>query len=317
MEYLRNSKEIGARLQKLFGGQGRKVAIVGFVGSNALKHLPEDISGLEVVCWPKAGATHPDGIRQLLGIEGVSVSFCDNLHQKIYWREGTGLIVGSANLSENGLGDGGLHEFAVYCADRSFDIDRVLNELSRKPVSESELSKLTCDHWKLICRTKRQSGEGIYFTDYLGTGDTNAWKIVTASEELPKAKVNAAVKAATGTVDWNTVNEVYSDKFETQKFVLQVETDGKGRVKKANANWMYAELIVDVDGTPCIVQRNKLNRNKKPPFKLDNDFKKYVMTAFNTARISKSGENQLDKKNGDATPLIHALRLLYGNATGQ
>jgi hypothetical protein len=78
MLYLRNSSEIKQQLTQLFSEEGEKWAVVGFVGYNAIDHLPAHVKNLSIVCWPKAGGTNPDGVRRLIdnGILSTFVIIC-------------------------------------------------------------------------------------------------------------------------------------------------------------------------------------------------------------------------------------------------
>jgi hypothetical protein len=83
------------------------------------------------------------------------VFFVSNLHAKVYWAEGRGCIVGSANLSQNGLGEGGLHEVAVQLPPRSFDLNGFLRKLKRTPVT-----KAVIDAFDERCRLFRGRNHG-------------------------------------------------------------------------------------------------------------------------------------------------------------
>jgi hypothetical protein len=199
MRYLRNSQEIKKQLATLFSEAGKKCAVVGFVGYNALDHLPSCVSDLSVVCWPKAGGTNPDGVRRLID-HGISVYFCDRLHHKIYWRQDAGLIIGSANLSENALGDAGLHEFGVYCDDKEFDIGQVLEALSYAPVTPEAHTKLDIEH-AAQARQKDESGDSTSyaistFPESINTKHPKKWKLgsvdVSAQPNEGRDEVNEA-----------------------------------------------------------------------------------------------------------------------------
>src|SRR5688572_18776610 len=86
----------------------RRVFCVAFVGADCLDFI-ENARGLTVYCWPQPGGTSSDGINRLLG-KGAKVRFMDKLHSKVYWTEGVGCLIASANLSRSALGDGGLVE---------------------------------------------------------------------------------------------------------------------------------------------------------------------------------------------------------------
>jgi hypothetical protein len=56
--------------------------------------------------------------------------------------EDKGAIVTSANLSNNALGSGSLKEIGVRLAPGRLDIDRILESVEARPLTESDLEKL-------------------------------------------------------------------------------------------------------------------------------------------------------------------------------
>ncbi len=142
---LYNQSDIYREIQRLFNYPTvRRVAISAFVGKDAESYLPIP-AGLTLVCWPKAGGTNPHTLRKLIK-KSVDVWFADRLHMKIYWAEGRGCIITSANLSKNALGVGGLKELGVLLNPDEVDIDKVLSSLGKRPVNESEMKKLDREH---------------------------------------------------------------------------------------------------------------------------------------------------------------------------
>lgn len=286
MRYLRNSAEIRGRLLQLFSGPGRKWAVVGFVGYNAVDHLPKDVSNLNVICWPKAGGTNPDGVRRLID-NGVGVYFCKRLHQKIYWRENAGLIVGSANLSDNALGEDGLHEFAVYCDDNHFDINQVLSSLKYDAVTTEALARLDVEHTAYarnapVDHHRHSARRPRTFISAATVRHRKPWKIVTWTELRENSDhIQEVVRAQFGTDAWANDNDVQSDSFEKGDFVLQVKTNDEGIIERANARWLLVDTVAGRRGSRAIVQVKKLDNRTPPPFELDSAFKKNFKRAFN------------------------------------
>jgi hypothetical protein len=131
---LYTSKEVRKQIVELFSdATKRRVAISAYVGDGAEAYLPRP-AGLHLVCSPTPGGTNPGTIRFLMS-RGVKAEFVDFLHMKVYWCEGRGVVVASANLSTNALGAGGLKEFGVRMDAQEVDIDRVLRGLKRVDAS--------------------------------------------------------------------------------------------------------------------------------------------------------------------------------------
>jgi hypothetical protein len=139
-----------------------RIIAVGFVGANPLEWLPSP-EGIELYCWPRAGATHPDGIDKLLAAN-VNVHFVDRLHTKIYWGRNTGTVIGSANLSHSALHDGGLIEAGVLLGPGDRAIRQFLLSLKGSAIGEDDsrfskvLEKLREDDIQLRQRNPESRG---------------------------------------------------------------------------------------------------------------------------------------------------------------
>lgn len=286
MNYLHNSEEIKNKLTELFSVKGEKFAVVGFVGRNALDYLPSNISELSVVCWPKAGGTNPDGIRRLMD-KGIKVYFCDRLHHKVYWTKNVGLIIGSANFSDNALGDSGLHEFGVYCDDNTFDIKKILDTLDYKLVTQEAISNLDIKHTAQY-RTHNLSGDNtlhaelIKFPQAYEISYPKKWKIVDWSEHrLNDNFIQTEVKVNFHTVKWTNDNDVESQNFEPGDLVLQIHTDNNGNINRANGCWLIVDHLIKLPkGEGVIVQVTPTDKSLIP-FDIDSEFKKNFKKVFN------------------------------------
>lgn len=314
MHYLRNSLEIKQKLQSLFSGSGEKWAIVGFVGYNALDHLPRGVDNLSVICWPKAGGTNPDGVRRLID-NGVSVYFCDRLHQKIYWKNRTGLIIGSANLSDNALGENGLHEFAVYCEDNDFDINQITSGLDYLRATPEALAKLDVEHAALARREKGplngKFSSAPSFLESLKTRCPKQWKLVTWSElREDSSQIQTEVKTHFGKESWINDNDVDSGAFEIGDFVLQLKINDEGIIERANARWLLVDHIVGKRNNRTIIQVHKLDNRTPPPFKIDSAFQKNLKKAFNDM---ENWDNIHDKNYSVRAAFINAIRSQYND----
>jgi hypothetical protein len=183
---------------------GRRYAIVAFVGRDALDFVHEP-KGLIVYCWPNVAATNPDGIKGLIG-KGAKVYFVDRLHMKLFWSERGGAVVGSCNLTQNGLGDGAssLREMAYFTPDASqVQVDQVLKAVraSRREVTGTELAAYRKkynaaaarrDEWK----SGKQEPKGGTFTEYMRQSLKGDQRLITTwwrdyEEKMPGAIVKA------------------------------------------------------------------------------------------------------------------------------
>lgn len=283
MNYLRTSSEIRESIADLFAGPELKWAIVGFVGYGALDQLPADIENLSVICWPKAGATHPDGVRRLIQA-GVEVFFCDRLHSKIYWASNRGLIVGSANLSRNALASN-QHEFAVYIEGGAFDITQVLSRLKYKKVSDASLAALDVAHVAVHTREPDLDDEqqpASTFVESRRMAMPRHWKLVAWSERrVNSTTLRNVVSEQTGTATWINDNDVEREVYQAGDFVLQVQVDENGRMQRANCKWLRVDLVAKLETGLAIVQLKPLAEGPPPPFAIDSKFKKSLKFLLN------------------------------------
>jgi hypothetical protein len=150
-EVLEDSSEIHSKIKWLFSEETsnlRRVILVAFVGARADQLLP-DVKGVQIYCWPQIGATHPLGLEKLED-RGAVIYLADNLHTKLYWVEGRGAVITSANLSDNALKYGRQHEMGVYLEDSGAvnieDIIDELEELGYDPLTSQELDRLKSKH---------------------------------------------------------------------------------------------------------------------------------------------------------------------------
>lgn len=145
VKVLYTSRQVRSAITDLFSfGRRRRVAITAFVGEGAGAFLPNP-EGIELICWPQPGGTNPSAIRDVMA-SGVRVRFADGLHMKIYWAEGKGAVVTSANLSANALGAGNLREAGVLLPASTVDVDRLIGSIHPRPVSGAELHRLDKAH---------------------------------------------------------------------------------------------------------------------------------------------------------------------------
>lgn len=194
------NKSIRAAVQKIMRSNAeRKLAIVAFVGAGADRYIIGDADNakdLQVICWDKAGCTSPETIRTLKG-KGVQVGFVHDLHMKLYWGKGRGAVIGSANLSDNGLGDGGLHELAVWVPDSAVDIKTILAGLKEirwlTPKRLQDLFERTAEFRRRNegrdifdkADSRKQKGAGFSFGEWLVSRQP-AWKFFVYDKPFKK-----------------------------------------------------------------------------------------------------------------------------------
>ncbi len=111
---LQDSKAVREKVKAILAAPGRKVAIVAFVGEDAEIYLGPKKMASRFTVGPRAGGTNPRAIRNLINKHDCKVHFVDRLHMKIFWSQKAGCVIGSANLTNNALGEYGLFEAGVF-----------------------------------------------------------------------------------------------------------------------------------------------------------------------------------------------------------
>ena len=202
IKVLRNSSEIRKAVWQLFSApKTRRVALVAYVGAHAQEYLPYP-AGIDLICWDKEGSTDPDAIRTLRSLK-VNVSFARNLHMKVFWAEGRGVIIGSANLSDNGLSDNGLHEAAVLLPANSVDIKGLQARVNAKSVTPLILQDFDTrtlqyrsrnagkDAYPTIKRQSKRKPTVTTFANWYESEDQKFWRIFLYGEYFEGLTVEA------------------------------------------------------------------------------------------------------------------------------
>lgn len=287
---LHNSREIREGVWRLFSAPNvRRVALVAYVGADAKYYLPYP-AGTELICWDKEGSTDPDAIR-VLRSHGVKVSFSKNLHMKVFWAEGRGVIIGSANLSNNGLSDKGLHEIGVMLPAYSVDISKLKAQVNAKPVTPLSLQNL--DRRTLQYRS-RNAGKDAYpkvngrpkrrvvvanFASWYKTQARKFWRIFPYAEYLRGLTVDAKQKLQAW--GYKTCKDYWmgaKNHVNPHEWLLGVDTNKNGQ----GVCWSCADFIVPVRRDDkefyerrwplFAVQIRPIGKYGSPPFKVDAAF---------------------------------------------
>lgn len=288
LKILYNSRLLRKEIINLFSVQNRRrVAIVAFVGDGAESYLPKP-RGLHLICWPKAGGTNPNAIRQLIK-RGVKVSFADSLHMKVYWAEGRGAIITSANLSTNALGSGDLKEVGVLLSDEDIDIDHLISSLKLRNPSKKELSDLDRLHDLFYVKNPpvRKKRQVPTFKTWYQSIAPRLWKLGWADEDGAFSRAAKEIaKQDYGLSPYWFVACKKND-FRKEDWVLTFMLRNNAATELA---WMFVDYIVPVakndkraysPGYPFqAVQVGKPNRYPIPPFGIDKAFRKALSKAI-------------------------------------
>lgn len=310
-KYLETSQEIRDSIRDLFIGDEEKYAVVAFIGKNATNYLPNS-KNLTVICWPKAGGTNPNGIRKLLD-KGIRVQFCDNLHSKIFWCKSKGIIITSANLSDNALGENGLIEYGVRINDSHYDFNKsVLNNLHKniRDVTNKELDLLDINHNKYYRKNPIEltnKTKNINFAEWYKGEHKQKWKVIWYSEESKSdEQTKNEVYQKYHVKDWINDNDADSKSFNEGDIVFQFKMhEEEGKIKRINGKWLYVDMTTT---TNKIIQIDEIETISLP-FLIDKSFMKSFKKAFNKLEWNEIHDSSYNVNN----VLIDAIYMDYIN----
>lgn len=238
MRILHDTASIQREVADLMRPGARRVAIVAFVGAGAEAYIPRP-KGVTIVCWPKAGGTNPNAIRELMRRK-ADVWFADKLHMKLFWAEQRGAVIGSANLTTNALGAGGLKELAVRVPAESVNVDKLLISVKPRKPSKAALDRLEFEHRKLGAKLTGR-GRPISFLTWFDSKVRSSWKLgwwdssVSFSEQA-RAKAHAEYNRRPLDSIWGYRNE-HNDYDWILSFCLTEKRVYKPR-------WLFVDFVV-------------------------------------------------------------------------
>jgi hypothetical protein len=207
--------------------------------------------GLEV-----AGGTHPDGIDALL-TAGVNVRFVDRLHTKIYSGRSKGVVIGSANLSQNALGDGGLIEAGMFLPPGNPGIDAFLASLRSRAIGIDDprfpevLHRLRIEDMLERQRNPQKKGDRMFskrmltFGEWLEMPCPEQWQLGLWSENVdpPKDAINVfkEMHGAVSYTNWRSGSHVNELQPGTATIDCQLHGTKWGVNKSPAPFWWYPE----------------------------------------------------------------------------
>jgi len=321
MRVLHSSSEVRAAIRKLFAApKRRRVAIVAFVGRGASAYLPRP-KGLELYCWPAAGGTSASAIKGLQK-RGVRVAFAESVHMKVYWCKGAGAVITSANLSDNALGVGGLHEIGVLVPARTVKIDRLIRQIRPLAVTEARLRRLDVAENARVGFRGRRGGQATAlpsFPEWLGGHRRRSWKWGYGEKVVPgfSRRARAAAKDVSPGLRPVTTVSCRRGQYREGDWVLDVNLSTGGLLSAPR--WVYVNRVVLVEKSDRVhyskdwpfdaVQINALRHCPSPPFRVDSRFRRALRA------VSKMlGREKVEARVDGRPPtrgMLEQIRRLY------
>ena len=316
-ELLYSSREIHSRIKDLFGepnARDRRVALVAYIGTDALDYLPHP-KRLRVICNPSAGGTDPNALRQLQSA-GAEVQISDRLHMKVYWSRQRGCVLTSANASSNALGRDSLKEAGIWLPPGKVDVDRLIRYAKPKELTAGDLRRLDRDskHTLLFPKTGAQKhAVAPDFREWYSARYPSDWKLACIDSLLSGSAqtVKAETEAAYGHRDPHSWVSVAKGRVRRNDWLLSFILTDNG---PANLTWLYTDFVVKLRpkdkrfysrANPYnAVQVNPASKYPLPPFRITPAFRKALGTA-----IQSYPAERLDSAQA-ARPPARLLRLI-------
>lgn len=278
---LYRSSDIKNCLTRLFEGHtGRRVILVAYIGEDWRSFIaPETVKGMTVICAPSP-VTSAIALTQMRA-HGAQLFFSPKLHMKVYWADGRGCIIGSANLSRNAMGEEGLKEAAVKLPSEVVQIDRLIAEAEAIPVTEQSLADLAKKNQAMerkapnIFPRKSRTFIEWYRTE---APVRTPWKLGWWIEEArPSKAAKDEAERLTGKRDIENHLECGRRHYKKGDWVLSFRLPS-GAIERGA--WLFVDHVAEVrkegdDSWPCeALQFRHIRHYGKPPFTVDAEFRR-------------------------------------------
>jgi hypothetical protein len=253
MQVLTTDKQMRDAIRRVLApAHGNRIAVVAFVGADAEAFLP-DPRGITIYCWPKAGGTNPHAIGHLKRA-GAVVHFVERLHMKLFSSTGGGTVVGSANLTQNALGNGGLIECGVFIDHSLVEIRAIVSRLVIVADFEARLRRLHEEHVHYYQRNplpvsgRRKLLPKLPFPRwYAGGRARQPWRLGWYLEDVAApTDSTTALEAESGTAEhYRFVGAAKRSDMHPDLFTLSVQIGGSDRhVKIGRPSWWIPEVCI-------------------------------------------------------------------------
>jgi len=300
MEIIHDAKRLRQAIRKI----QPTTAAVAYIGKAWQEYAPEL---KEVVLSPTLGS-NPWAIREMIEQLGVdNVHFFTELHAKIYLGENAALV-GSANLTSNGFGDGGLQEMAILIEDPiniaqlREHVEQFKSKAKEKYLSRDQKMEILQElerKWNIhYCRGLVPDSEchgSPTLSKYLGGMPIHlSWYVVDPKIGFDNKKISKALSDKYETVvNAETVENLITenlcclkdDPIQAGDWVLCWHSNGGGEPRKnGRICWMYVHLVVP-DGADSgqytnLAVQMKNQRIPPEPFTLDEKTKGCIREAL-------------------------------------
>ena len=291
---------------------------VAYIGTDWETFI-SDVSFLEAIIVSPTFGSNPDAIKSLVNKIGwEKVLFLDELHAKTYIGQKSA-VIGSANLTRNGLGAEGLVELCVEVnadenlkkVNKAFD-DLKQRALGKYPTTESKKSRLKVLEMSWGAAIANQivlgeSGNSRSFVDFELLGNDHFYVLwyqpVYCTYSADVEKIESLIA--------DDIHFAKEDSPEMNKWALLWRITNSSKAHKTvKPYWLYIHQVFEggvIDKgyqyPKCAIQRRDL-KVPIPPFELTGD----VVTAFNKAVQEKNIAKYLIQNEKDVFSLAYSMK---------
>lgn len=324
MRVLTEKTEIRSAIQQVLSDpKDERIVLVAYVGAGALDFLPKP-KGVKIFCWPQAGGTNPKAVSDLLR-KGADVQFVKRLHAKVYWSRTKGAVVGSANLTENALGERAQHEVAVALKSDAVDMKQLLTKLNVIRDRDAALKRLWKQHNEFYSKLGKRGSGGARssepiptFAEWYATRTGGpSWRLSFYTREgKPADDATKKYWSETGYGDYAYfLSTERDDALEKRAFALALRVPKKGRLqlKKAELEWWMPDYMTKSEESGYKEDpihwfaRGDYSKSADQPFKLDKKFKAALVDLLN----ERGGYHWMSMQRGAYNLNSQFLRDLY------
>lgn len=281
-------------IRKAIASCGPSKIAVAYIGADWTTFVP-DVDKLNAVIVSPTIGSNPRAIANLAKRIGWGkVYFLDELHAKMYIGNKSA-IIGSANLTSNGLSGEGLVELcvAVYTDDALTKLNTTFDELKNRanahyPSTQSKKSRLSEleSSWGAAIANRIAKSQSRYICDFSDFELLDEDHIYVCWAQPGECEYSGDVADIQSLIA-DDIHFSAADKVKKNKWVLVWRlTDSSLPHRTAKPHWLYIheiyqEGIIDkgYDYPQCAIQRSDLDV-PTPPFEITHDVAKALKTAI-------------------------------------
>lgn len=323
MKILYSSNDVHVAISKILSNPkstDKRKILVAYIGGKAESFLP-DPEALEIVCCLKAGATDALTLARLEDRK-AKIFKSNRLHMKVYWSSRNGCVITSANASGSALGSVSQKEAGVWLPSRQVNISKLWKYAKPTRIRPADLRLLNkkADRLPVNAWQEPPSSEMPDFIEWWEK-PLSTWKLGWWDNHDPGFAPESleTAKARFGVVKPYTYLNCAASQLKAHDWALSFDLPAASSI-----SWMYVDFRVRLNRSyrgfdsayPYqAVQARRSSECPRPPFKLDNEFRKAFRRAVRAFGPEKIEQNiALKPSNKFLQMIARAIRPEGGNS---